>query len=124
MGQLGTVANFLGVGEHQKYRKGGKMQTVTSEYREISPVDLERAQGNAWSIESMEGHDAGGRSVTYIGSKRDEKHPYLIWDYFRDSSGAYWFQNRAIKGGQIVSMDVYIFGREIRKERKAWKKNT
>ena len=100
------------------------MQTATSDYKEISPEDLERAQGNAWSIESMEGHDAAGRSTTYIGSRSDEKHPYLIRDYFRDSSGAYWFQNRAIKDGQIVSMEVYIFGREIKRENKrAWKKN-
>lgn len=101
------------------------MQTVTSEYKEISPEDLEHAQGNAWSIESMEGHGAGGRSATYIGSRHDEKHPYLIWDYFRDNSNAYWYQNRAIKDGQIVSMEVYIFGRDIRREsKKTWKKNT
>ena len=41
------------------------MDTRVSGYTEISPADLEAAKGNAWSIESMEGHDAGGRATTY-----------------------------------------------------------
>lgn len=98
------------------------MDTRVSGYTEISPADLEAAKGNAWSIESMEGHDAGGRATTYIGSITED---HIIYDYFRDSQGGYWYQNRAIKDGQIVSMEVYIFGREIRRESKrAWKKNT
>lgn len=42
---------------------------MAQEFREISP-ELERvAYKEAWSIESMEAHEAGGRGVTYIGSK-------------------------------------------------------
>ena len=42
---------------------------MAQEFREISP-ELERvAYKEAWSIESMEAHGAGGRGVTYIGSK-------------------------------------------------------
>lgn len=46
---------------------------MKGEYREISADLLALARGNAWSIENMEAHEAGGRSVDYIGSRAEGK---------------------------------------------------
>ena len=58
----------------------------------------------------MEAHEAGGRSVDYIGSRTEGN---IVYDYYRDSAGAFWYQNRAIVNGEIVSMEQYIFGHEV-----------
>lgn len=105
---------------------------MAQEFREISP-ELERvAYKEAWSIESMEAHGAGGREVTYIGSKisgaldGDERNGRLVFDYYRDTEGAWWFENRALlPSGDIVSMDMYLFGYEGKRkkgERQQWKR--
>lgn len=93
-------------------------------YKQIDPELLQVINGDVWSIESMAAHGAGGLSVEYIGSRisgyldNDKKKGKIIFDYYRDTAGAYWFKNRALlPSGEIVSMDVYIFGREIRKEK-------
>lgn len=92
---------------------------MKEEYREIDPVLLRLASGNAWSVGNMEAHDAAGRSAKYIGS-RTEGH--LVYDYYLDNTGAFWFKNRALlPSGEIVSMEKYIFGRDL-KQRKSYKK--
>lgn len=102
------------------------------DFRAIDPELLEIAHGSAWSIESMAAHGAGGRSVEYIGSSikgfldNDKRKGKYIYDYYRDTAGAYWFKNRALlPSGEIVSIDMYIFGREIKKEKytKQYRKN-
>ncbi len=96
---------------------------MDKEYREADPELLEHIKGNAWSIECMEGHEAEGRSVTYIGSEisghldNDCRKGRRIYDYYQDSEGAYWYGNRALlPSGEIVSMEFYIFGREIKRK--------
>lgn len=84
---------------------------MKEEFKKISPERLALAHGNTWSIENMAAHGAGGRATTYIGS---EVIGHLLYDYYQDSAGAYWFKNRALlPSGEIVSMERYIFGREI-----------
>lgn len=97
-------------------------------YKQIDPELLQAINGDAWSIENMAAHGASGRGVEYIGSSisgyldNDKAKGSLVYDYYRDTAGAYWFKNRALlPSGEIVSMDMYIFGREIRKEKSAWK---
>lgn len=101
-------------------------------YRAIDPELLQAIKGDAWSIESMAAHGADGRGVEYIGSSisgyldNDKSKGQFIFDYYRDTTGAYWFKNRALlPNGEIVSMERYIFGREIRKEKykKQYQKN-
>lgn len=95
---------------------------LSQEYKEISPELLEQAHKNAYSIENMEAHEAEGRSTEYIGSHREGS---IIYDYYRDNAGAWWYQNRGVIDGRIVSMEVYIFGRDIKRERaRRWNKNT
>ena len=72
----------------------------------------------------MAAHGADGRGVEYIGSTisgyldNDKSKGKFIFDYYKDTAGAYWFKNRALlPSGEIVSMDRYIFGREIKKEK-------
>ena len=97
---------------------------MKEEYRAIEPELLREIYGDAWSIENMAAHGAGGRGVEYIGSSisgyldNDKRNGKFIFDYYRDTAGAYWFKNRALlPNGEIVSMDRYIFGREIKKEK-------
>ena len=92
---------------------------MKEEYREISGDLLERVRGNAWSIENMEAHEAGGRSVDYIGSRTEGN---IVYDYYQDSAGAFWFRNRAIVNGEIVSMEEYIFGHEVRRKNRTRKR--
>lgn len=42
----------------------------------------------------------------------------MITDYFQATGGSYWYENRGIRDGKIVSMDVYIFGHEVKKGKK------
>lgn len=92
------------------------------EYKEISPELLKQAYGNAYSIENMEAHGAAGRRIDYKGSRRAGN---IIYDYYRDDTGAWWYENRAVVNGCIVSMEVYIFGKDLKKARTPWKnKNT
>ena len=95
---------------------------LSHEYKEISPELLERAHKVAYSIENMEAHDAAGRNTEYMGSHRVGD---IVYDYYQDSTGAWWYKNRGVLNGRIVSMEVYIFGRDIEKERKRkWDRNT
>ena len=41
----------------------------------------------------------------------------IVYDDYRDSAGAFWYKNRAIVNGEIVSMEKYIFGHEISRKR-------
>ena len=72
----------------------------------------------------MAAHAAGGRGVHYIGSSisgyldNDSRKGRLLFDYYRDTAGAFWFKNRALlPNGEIINMEQYIFGKEIRKEK-------
>lgn len=98
-------------------------------YQEIAPDLLKQIRGNAWNIESMEGHGAEGRSLIYLGSEivgdldHDHKKGQKIYDYFKDNIGAYWFKSRALlSDGSIVSMERYLFGREYRSMQKKKRK--
>ena len=84
-------------------------------FKKISQEQLTLVRGSAWSIENMDAHGAAGRSTTYIGSEVVE---HMIYDYYQDSAGAYWYKSRALlPSGEIVSMEQYIFGREIGKRK-------
>lgn len=83
-------------------------------YREISDNLFALAHSKAWSIENMEAHEAGERSVEYIGSRMEGN---IVYDYYRDSTGAFWYKNRAIVNGEIVSMEKYIFGHRVSRNR-------
>lgn len=56
----------------------------------------------------------------------DERNGQLVFDYYRDTAGAWWFENRALlPSGDIVSMDMYLFGYERKRkkgERQQWRR--
>lgn len=85
------------------------------EFRKIAEKDLKVAYANAWSIENMAGHDAEGRSVSYIGNTCRGDH---VTDYYIDSAGHYWFGNRVRVDGRLISMEEYIFGRKIKRKKR------
>lgn len=94
-------------------KQKGSDQT-SADYREINKKTLE-TMGECWSIENMAAHGAGGRSRQYIGSRKDGD---VIYDYYQDSARRWWFGNRGIRNGVIVSMEEYIFGHKVAKEGK------
>lgn len=100
------------------------------EYKEIAPELLEQTKENCWSVECMEGHGAGDRSITYIGSRvsenygNDPKGGRMVYDYYQDSEGDFWHKTRMLlPDGEIVSMEFYIFGKEREELRRAqWRR--
>ena len=88
---------------------------VNQEYAEIPRPELERINGNAWSIESRQA-DEECSEIFYLGSTRKGN---IIRDYYIDSQGQYWYRNRAVVDGCIVSMEVYIFGKDARQLQRA-----
>lgn len=83
-------------------------------YKEISPDLLEQAYSNARSIESMKTYGMESHSAEYVGSTYKGN---IVYDYYRDKTGGWWYNTRAVMNGRIVDMEVYIFGRDIKKER-------
>lgn len=70
------------------------------------------AQREAYTIENMAAHGAGGSSVTYIGTISSGDR---LSDYYRDEAGRYWFRERIrMPGGLIVSEEEAIFGRKLK----------
>lgn len=86
---------------------------------QISATEVDKVKrSECWSFESMEGHGAEGRKVEYIGSDIPATEG-RVNHYYRDSEGAYWYETGWRESdGRIVSMDVHIFGREIKRSRR------
>lgn len=101
---------------------------MAQDYKQISPAIGFEAYKEAWSMENRKAHEAEGRGVTYVGSEvrgpldGDERNGRLVFDYYLDTAGAWWFENRALlPSGKIVSMEMYLFGHEIKAKGKAQK---
>ena len=86
---------------------------------QISADELKRIQGSeCYSLESMEGHDAEGRKVEYIGSDIPAA-AGCVNHYYQENTGAYWYETGWRESdGRIISMEVHIFGREIKRPRR------
>ena len=88
---------------------------TNQEYKEISPELLAMAYSSAWSMENMAAHGAEGRTVNYLGSTIKGN---IVRDYYRDNTGGWWYKDRMIENGCIVSVEAYLFGREITKRKR------
>ena len=85
-------------------------------YKEMPPVMLALLQKEeVWSMESMEKHGAGERSVEYVGSVTQGNR---VCDYYQDDAGEWWYKTRRIVDGCIVSMESCLFGRDMEKGRR------
>ena len=84
------------------------------EFKPISENLLRVAHQEAYSIENMAGHEAEERKTEYIGSNIIGD---IVWDYYMDNAGDYWYSKRAIVDGQIVSFEEFLFGHKIKKRR-------
>lgn len=91
--------------------------------KKISPEILQVAKNQAWSIESMAGHNASDRSVEYIGSSIGEERDdgtRSVMDFYKDSSGDWWYKNRImLPSGKVVTTEYYILGHEMNDNRKS-----
>lgn len=74
--------------------------------------ELKQLLKNAYSIESMAGHGAEGRSTTYIGTVEKGNRLYLV---YRDSCGACWYETRIRTPQGVVSEYEAIFGKPEKK---------
>lgn len=69
---------------------------------------------DCWPRECMGAHGAEGRNTTYIGSRIENRG--LIWDYWVDTSGAYWYSHRWREpNGKIISMEEHLFSNKYKK---------
>lgn len=77
---------------------------------------------SAWSIQNMEAHGAGSLGTSYVGSV--EKKNGYITDYFQDTNGGWWFDDRFRKQtGEIISIEEKIYGHTLPERKKSkWKK--
>lgn len=85
------------------------------QYCEINNDILKVAYRAARSIENMAAHVEEERNVTYKGSTQKGE---LVTDYYEDNTGSFWYQKRGIRNGHIVSIDMYIFGKEVKKSKR------
>lgn len=95
----------------------------SQEFRRIRLELLPIIEKKACSMESREADETGENLLEYIGSRlcgcMDDKRSYRVMDYYRDSAGNYWYKNRVqLQSGEIVSMEQYLFGKEIKNKRK------
>ena len=89
---------------------------TNQEYKELSPALLEQLKGReVWSMENMAEHGAEGRTVDYLGSTTSG---HIVRDYYRDNAGAWWYKDRIRANGRIVSVETYLFGKEIKKRKR------
>jgi hypothetical protein len=79
----------------------------------------------SYNLSSMEGHGAGSRSVSYVGSLYGSEAKNQIWegkyvyDLYRDNLGKYWYETCVrIKNGNVISFEHYIFGRELKTKKR------
>lgn len=83
------------------------------DFFEIDKEELKKAYRLAYSIENMEGWEAENRRIEYIGSTEKAGR---ITDYYRDSTGDYWYSTRYRREtGEIVSAETFIFGAGFQK---------
>lgn len=85
---------------------------MKKEWKKIAPELLDRIkESECWPLRCEE------PGILYLGS--DIKREY-VFDYFVDAQGNYWYENRMLEKdtGEIVSVEKYIFGHEIKKHRK------
>ena len=81
------------------------------QYCELDKDLYAQISGIAWSIQNMAGHGAEGRSTEYIGSVTAKDN--VVFDFYKDTEGDYWYRTRKrLESGEIVSMDMYLFGFE------------
>lgn len=87
---------------------------MENQYREIQNSELQKAYQRAYSLECREGWEAENRNIEYIGST--EKANGRITDYYKDSTGDYWYSTRYRREtGEIVSAETFIFGAGFQK---------
>lgn len=78
-------------------------------YKEIAS-ELEIARKEAYSLK---GSSTGMKEVGYT-----EDTDGRITIYFKDDNGNYWYEKKFRVGEEVVSEEKYIFGKELKQERR------
>ena len=92
------------------------------ELKLISSTNLLALQEKpCWSIESRKAYGAEDSQLEYIGSKisgTSADGSAKVVDYYKDEQGRFWYENRIrLHNGEIVTMEVYLFGNKKRPRR-------
>lgn len=81
-------------------------------WRKTWMEDLSKAWEQAWSLESIDAHEAAGRSMEYIGSREKGNR---IYDFFLDNAGYYWYRVRIrLTDGRTVTEEEDVFGHRVK----------
>lgn len=77
----------------------------------VAQKTLKVAKENAWSLESMPGHEKGHLAVRYVGYELHAEWNQIVC-FFRDEQGGWWYEDRVLlPDGRIGSMEEYLFGK-------------
>ena len=90
-------------------------------FHELGQEEVKKIKEEAWSAESMPGHDAVNLATRYLGSSFEDSMPskdgeaVKVFDYFVDSVGGYWYSVRVLlPTGKLISMEEFLFGRKVK----------
>ena len=90
-------------------------------FHELGQEEVKKIKEEAWSAESMPGHDAVNLATRYLGSSFEDSMPskdgeaVKVFDYFVDSVGSYWYSVRVLlPTGKLISMEEFLFGRKVK----------
>lgn len=90
-------------------------------FHELEQDEVKKIKEEAWSVESMPGHDAANLATKYIGSSFEDPvsskdgEAVKVFDYFVDSSGGHWYGVRVLlPTGKLISMEEFLFGRKAK----------
>lgn len=72
--------------------------------------ELKEARENAFSIQSI----PEGRIPKYIGSI--EREDDWIYEFYKDQTGAYWFETLVRKNGQVITLHEAVHGKVTRRK--------
>jgi hypothetical protein len=85
------------------------------------PEEIYKKVHDAFPVGNMAMHDVSydKQNLKYLGSRMISGRN-LFYDYYQGPDGRYWHDTRGIVDGKIVSCEMAIFGKEVKKKR--WKK--
>lgn len=75
--------------------------------------ELEKLAEGSYSVESMAGHGAEGRDLTYLGMlNKGNKRVHLI---YKDEANCYWYKTMYKTEKGLITDYEYLFGRPEKK---------
>lgn len=82
--------------------------------KSLEVEELERLAEGSYSVDSMAGHGAEGRELTYMGIlDKSSRHAHLI---YKDETNSYWYKTMYKTDEGLISEYEYLFGKPEKKK--------